>query len=163
MGNISLKSNFIPLSFIIIVIWVTSAFSASVTVIRPMSFGAIVASPTGDVIEIDARLGPDEDLRVLTPTNAIVRGGYSGIVRVVSDIAGQMINVIYPESVALTTDGFPDMMIDGIGSRSKTFAGSVTDEEVIDFHIGGLLHIVNVQNNAYYSGEMTLEVDVINP
>lgn len=164
MENSFVKIIFIYLQLCAMFFYAWPVLAADVHVIRAMSFGDIVASPTGDVIAIDARFGPDEDLAVLTPGPAIVSGGGSGLVRVVSDTAGQTINITYPESVSLKAVGYPDMVIDHISSRSKSFAVSITDGETIDFNIGGLLHISGVQaGTALYVETITIEVDVINP
>jgi len=164
MDNSFVKLFFICLQLFAIFFYAHPVFPADLFVIRAMSFGDIVASPSGDVIEIDARNGPDEDLAVLTPGPAIVEGGYSGLVRVVSDTAGQTINITYPASVRLKADGYPDMVIDHMSSRSKVIAVSITDGESIDFNIGGLLHINGVQaGTAFYVETITIDVDVINP
>jgi len=162
MGKL-LKTFIICLQFFFLPLFEKPGFPASISVIRTMSFGEIIASPSGDVIVIDARFGTDEEPAVLSRSSAIVKGGHSGIIRVVSDTAGQTINITYPPSISLKADGYPDMVIDGIGFRSKALAVSIIDGEVIDFGIGGLLHIVNVQGNAFYSETITIDVDIINP
>ncbi len=164
MDNITLKTIFIPLHLFFYFICATPAFSASIAVIRPMSFGEIISGPSGDVIGIDARFGPDEDLAVLTDGSSLVKGGYSGLVRVTSDMSGQTINVTYPDSFLLTADGFPDKIVDGMRFVSKTYAITTMAAEEIDFNIGGRLHIESgLTGNALYSGTMTIDVDVINP
>ncbi|MBF0204168.1 MAG: DUF4402 domain-containing protein [Desulfamplus sp.] len=138
------------------------AKAADVSLIRPISFGAIVVDPAGEIIEIDASGGPALP-RVFTSGNSYVNGGFSGIIRVVSDISGQVITLDYPVSFALQASGSPDLVLDGIAARSTH--SPVTSDAVghIDFNIGGLLHINSGQSSKNFSGTMTINIDIVNP
>lgn len=136
-------------------------YPAAITFKQPISFGTIIASPSGETIEIDARNGPAAPV-VFTSNHSIVFGGTSGIIRVFSDIPGQMISIVYPASVTLSAAGASDMILDGMNDRSKIFATSTAVGE-IDFDVGGLLHINGGQISHSYSTTITITVDIINP
>ena len=99
---------------------------------------------------------------VFSGGNSYINGGFSGIIRVYSDIPGQMISLVYPVSILLQAGGASDMILDGIDARSKIFATSTAVEE-IDFDVGGLLHIGSGQKSQNYSATMTVTVNIINP
>lgn len=150
---------FITLSF-------ESVFSAHVTSSQAISFGSIIASHTGDVIEIDARFGPANPFVLTSGYSHLEGDGYSGVIRVFSDIAGQTISLTYPASVLLEEPPGPSsetMLLDAIDIRSKTSAVSTTAGEEIEFNIGGRLHINSGQNGDLYTGTMSVTVDIYNP
>ena len=135
--------------------------AAYISYVQSINFGQIVASPFGDIIEIHAKAGPAAPT-IFTAGNSHVTGGASGIIRVYSDIPGQMISLVYPVSVALQAGGAADMTLDGIDARSKNSATSTAVQE-IDFDVGGLLHINPGQVSQVYSATMTVTVNIINP
>lgn len=153
--------NYFLLPLLFASLWSKPVFPAHISFTQPISFGVIVASPYGEIIEINARNGPATPI-VFTAGNSYVTGGFSGIIRVFSDIPGQMISLVYPASIVLTAPGAADMTLDGIDARSKIFATSSAVEE-IDFNVGGLLHINNGQKSQNYSATMTVTVNIINP
>ncbi|MDA8134414.1 MAG: DUF4402 domain-containing protein [Desulfobacteraceae bacterium] len=161
MGRASFKYKILLVSGILFCLFEAKAFSAGVSLIRPLSFGNIIASPFGEIIEINAKTGPAVPV-VFTAGNSQIAGGFSGIIRVSSDIPGQMINVVYPVSVLLQAAGAADMVLDGIDARSKIFATSTAVEE-IDFDVGGLLHINSGQKSQNYTATLIVTVDIINP
>ncbi len=161
MHILSLTYRFLLLSLFFIILSENTVFPADVIFIQSIDFGNIVASPHGETIEIDAKNGPAQPV-VLTSGNSYIQGGFSGIIRVSSDIPGQMISLSYPVAVSLTAAGAADMTLDGIAARSRIFATSTSIEE-IDFDIGGLLHINSGQKSQNYSATMTVTVDIINP
>lgn len=131
---------------------------------RPISFGAIIASPFGDVIEIDARNGPATPFVATGGYSQVDGNGFSGIVRIISDVSGQTINLVYPNSLTLTANGVPDTMtLDSIDTRSETTAVASSVGETFDFDVGGRLHIGANQRMQQYSVTMTVTVNVINP
>ena len=136
------------------------ALGASVGLVQPISFGNIIASPTGDTVEINARSGPATPA-VVTFGNTIVSGGQSGLIRVVADMAGQTITFLYPATVTLS-GGSDTMTLDGIAARSMEVQVSPGAGDV-DFHMGGLLHIGVGQDGASYTGTITIDINVINP
>lgn len=136
------------------------AYGAFVSDVYPMSFGSIIADPLGDVVEIDASSGAAVPT-VLTAGNAILTGGYSGRIRVYSDIPGQMISLVYPGSIVLS-NGANTMTINGIMARSQ-FAATTTAIGSYDFYIGGLLFVALGQATNVYSGTMTVTVNIVNP
>ena len=138
-----------------------TAYSAEANCVQSISFGNIIADPAGETIEINAYAGPAAPV-VLTSGNTIVKGGFSGIIRIYSDIPGQAITLYYPASVAMKASGAGDMTLDGIDARSRTFATSTATGN-IDFDVGGLLHIGRGQEGRNYSATMTVTVDIINP
>ncbi|MBU1194306.1 MAG: DUF4402 domain-containing protein [Proteobacteria bacterium] len=146
---------------VIVLLCGNSLFSASISFIQPISFGNIIASPFGEIIEINAKTGPATPT-VFSAGNSYVNGGFSGIIRVYSDIPGQMISLIYPVSIVLQASGANNMTLDGIDARSKIFATSTAVGE-IDFDVGGLLHINSGQVSQNYTATMTVTVNIINP
>ena len=161
MFRASFKYKILLLSGAIFCLFEATAFSAGVSLIRPLSFGNIIASPFGEIIEINAKTGPAVPV-VFTAGNSQIEGGFSGIIRVSSDIPGQMINVVYPVSIVLQAAGAADMVLDGIDARSKIFAVSTAVEE-IDFDVGGLLHVNSGQKSQNYTATLIVTVDIINP
>ena len=157
----SFRYKTILFSISILCLYETTAFSASASLIRPISFGNIIAGPFGEIIEINAKNGPAAPV-VFTAGNSYIEGGFSGIIRVYSDIPGQMVSVVYPVSIVLQAAGAADMILDGIDARSKIFATSTAVEE-IDFDVGGLLHISSGQKSQNYTAALIVTVNIINP
>lgn len=149
-----------------ITIFFDSVFSAQVTYSKAINFGSIITSHMGDVIEIDARYGPAIPFVLTSGYTHLEGDGFSGVIRVLSDIRGQTIILTYPASVILEEPPGPSsktMILDAIDIRSKTSAVSTTAEEEIEFNIGGRLHINSGQNGDLYTGTMDVTVDVYNP
>lgn len=164
MDIFNFRHAFILLGFFLILLCAEPVFPGPNTVTRGMSFGDVVVSPSGDVIELDARFGPDEEASVLTNGNTIVKGGHSGAFTVVSDMAGQQINIIYPNSVTLTASPSSDTVtLTGMNVRSKTYDVSSRAGEEINFDIGGWLQIPSGQAGKLYSGTITVNIDFVNP
>ena len=158
-----IKKN-VLLPLVLIMVCAKLVFSASATVEQEIAFGTIIADPAGDVIEIDARFGPAQPV-VLTNGFSLLDGkGHSGLIRVSSDIPGQMITLDYPASVVLTMGTSPSTMtIDSINIRSKESATSRVAGEEIDFDIGGILHMNGGQTPQIYKATITITVNVFNP
>ena len=155
----------IVLQLVFVLLNAPLAFPADLTVTREISFGSITACPSGDIIEINAKSGPDEELAVLTKGCSIIDGGHSGAFRVTSDMAGQNINITYPDSVSLQAAGSAHTLkLDSMNILSKGSAVSTAADENLDFYVGGRLHIESGQpGDAYYSGTITIVIDIINP
>ncbi len=166
MHRLSVLNKVVLISLFVVTFFFESAFSAHVTSSQAISFGSIIASHTGDVIEIDARNGSAIPFVLTSGYTHLEGDGFSGIIRVLSDISGQTIILTYPASVILEEPPGPSsetMVLDAIDIRSKTSAVSTTAGEEIEFNIGGRLHINSGQNGDLYTGTMTVTVDVYNP
>lgn len=137
------------------------AYAASAARRQAMSFGNIVADPAGDMIEINAKNGPTTP-NVSGTGRSNVSGGFSGIVRVTTYMAGQVISIEYPGSIFLTADGAKNMLLSDIDQMSEDYAVS-TGAEQIDFHIGGILHLNPGQQTQNYSGNIKIIINISNP
>lgn len=136
------------------------AQAASISSTTPLSFGTIIVESDNITVEIDA-IGGVASPRIGSGGLGHVNGGSSGLVTVNSDTPGQFIILTYPNSILLSSGG-SNMVLDGITSRSQQNATSSSAGD-IDFHIGGLLHVSGGLAGSSYSGNMTVDVNVINP
>lgn len=120
-----------------------------------LSFGVIIADPSGEQIEVDASAGPAVPQKI-TAGVSNVAGGSSGMIRISSTTAGQPIQIDYlTPDITLTGNG-DTMTVDGIIARSMT--SSVTVFGYVNVYVGGLLHIKPGQAAGSYSGVMQIMV-----
>lgn len=159
------KTASVPILFFLFLFHIHPCFSADVKDVRQISFGSIIACQSGDVVEINARNGPVDASGIVIKGCSVIDGGHSGAFCVTSDTEGQTINVIYPGSVTLKALGYAKTVtMNSMNTLSTTRAVSTAADEDIDFYVGGRLHIESgYPQSAFYSGEMTITIDIINP
>lgn len=155
---------FILTSLLSIFFCSTTAFSAEVLTIQPISFGGIIKSPFGGQIEIDARSGSATPVALFDGNSILDGNGYSGRIRIFFDRAYQSVTLIYPDSILLQKlpAGPETITMDNIAVNSMTSAMSTEEGELIDFYIGGRL-LMNRDHNGLYEGIMTITVNLNNP
>ncbi|MBU0991172.1 MAG: DUF4402 domain-containing protein [Proteobacteria bacterium] len=162
MCNVRYLLLFLPV--LLLVTYTESAFPVTANTEQGLSFGTIIANPSGDEIEIDARYGPATPVLISDGYSHIGDNGYSGIIRVRSDAPGQTITLLYPDSVTLEAAGGVDTMpLYFINARSELTATSTLADEDFYFDIGGRLHIKSGQLGLSYIGIMTVTINVTNP
>ncbi len=132
-----------------------SVYAAEIASTTQMSFGSIIADPSGEEIEIDASAGAAVPQKV-TGGISNITGGASGTIRISSTIAGQAIQTDYPTNITLTS-GSDTMSVNGIAARSITVSTTVFG--FVQLHVGGLLHINPGQAAGSYSGTMPITVN----
>ncbi len=132
-----------------------SVYAAEVSSTTQMSFGSIIADPSGEEIEIDASAGSSVPQKV-TGGISNITGGASGTIRISSTTAGQAIQTDYPTNIVLTS-GSDTMSVNGIAARSITVSTTVFGYVLL--HVGGLLHINPGQAAGSYSGTMPITVN----
>ena len=139
--------------------------AADVILTQPMSFGNIIVAPGGDGVDINAKYGPAKPVSLSRMGSHLDGSGYSGLIRVLSDRAGQTITLVYPVSILLKGMDSPldTMLLDTILLKSKNYAISTKAGEEIDFDIGGRLHIKSDQHGQAYTGTMPVTVNIFNP
>lgn len=129
--------------------------AAEISSTTQLSFGVIIADPSGEQVEIDASSGPAVPQKITAGVSHI-SGGSSGTIRILSTTAGQPIQIDYlTPDITLTANG-DTMALDGIISRS--IATSVTVVGYVNIYVGGLLHIKPGQSAGAYSGSIQIMV-----
>jgi len=129
-----------------------SAADVAVQVIPPY-FGEIDLNPAGDTIVIAAQNGP------ATPSfeHSVITGGSSGILALSSAEAGQ-VEVLYPQSVTLTSGG-QTITIRGIPLLSQKNANLPGGGTRCDLSIGGSLMLRGDESRGTYKGSMTIQLN----
>ncbi len=156
-------SIFLLLLLPILLLSIKPAIPATVILVAPINFGTIIASPFLEEIVINAQTGPAVPFVATGGYSMLDGSGFSGIIRITSDMGGQSYFLTYPASVTLSAAAPDTLVLDEINLRSKTTAVSTTAGEVIDFNVGGKLHIKTGQVGDNYSVTMSVNFNIINP
>ena len=147
------------LSFILL-FW-GEAWAGSIIGVQNISFGTIVADAKGDVIEINAALGPAVP-HVYSSGNSLVNGGNSGLIRVATDVPGELITLIFPATVPVNGGGATHI-ISALALKSTPSPVVGSGSGTIDFHLGGLLQIKTGQPDNAYGFDILVTVQFDNP
>ncbi len=137
------------------------AGAGSIVAVQPMSFGTIIMDPAGDLIEIDASSGAATP-HVYSSGRSYINGGNSGLIRVNSTTAGEVITLIFPASVAVNGGGATHTL-EAFPTRSTATPVISTGSGLMEFNIGGLLRLRSGQPDGSYSFDITVTVQFDNP
>lgn len=136
------------------------AQGASFSVVRPLDFGHVIASPYGGQVTIDAASG--SAIPVSTGGGwTQVTGGSSAQIRFTPDQPGQQAVMLYPSEVLLSS-GANQVRITGapVHSTQTLTAVDLTPQFL---HVGGILQLGGGPASGGYSGTLTVTITVHNP
>ncbi len=140
-----------------------TAQAGSLVSVSPMNFGRIILDPLGDTIEIDASSGKEAVSRVRgNGRSVIVEEGHSGMITYKCQAPGERITLLFPSRVE-AKDHPSSHYINGFYTHSAPTHVVCQDEETIDLHIGGLLHLKKGQPYKKYGFELSVTIQSDNP
>lgn len=137
----------------VLLVAVSASLAGTVIEVVPPSFGEIDLHPAGDTVTIAAQNGP----AMPSVGRSAITGGGSGRI-VLSSVDAEVAEVVYPESLTLTS-GSDSVIIRDIPALSQTTAGLTGGGARVELSIGGRLELRDNQRPGNYSGTMIIQVN----
>jgi hypothetical protein len=129
--------------------------------IESISFGTIIAAPSGDSFEINARKSSATPYKTSSGASCIVEKGQSGLIRIRNTEFqdGHTFSVTYEDQNVILSndDGGGELTYSNIADLS-TDSGTI-DTEYTDIHIGGRLEIKPQSRSGHYRGSIHIIIN----